>query len=110
MKKLYALVLSIMICGMAAAQNVTLQEAATVAQRFLESQGKTFVRCAKVMDNGQDNLLYFFNAENAFVVVSGDRSAQPVLAYIDHQLYNDSDVVPPFQMWIDHYANQIAPI
>ena len=110
MKKLYAFVLSIIVCGMAAAQNVTPQEAATVAQRFLESQGKTLVRCAKVMDNGQDNLLYIFNAENAFVVVSGDRSAQPVLAYIDHQIYNESDVVAPFQMWIDHYANQIAQI
>jgi len=110
MKKSYAFVLNIIICGIVTAQNVTPQEAATVAQRFFESQGKAFVRCAKVMDNGQDNLLYFFNAENAFVVVSGDRSAQPVLAYIDHQLYNDSDVVPPFQMWIDHYANQIAQI
>ncbi len=110
MKKLYAFILSIIVCGIAAAQNVTPQEAATVAQRFLESQGKTFVRCAKVMDNGQDDLLYIFNAENAFVVVSGDRSAQPVLAYIDHQLYNDGDAVAPFQMWIDHYANQIAQI
>ena len=110
MKKLYAFVLSIIICGMATAQNVTPQEAAIVAQRFLESQGKTLVRCAKVMDNGQENLLYFFNAENAFVVVSGDKSAQPVLAYIDHQLYNESDEVAPFRMWIDHYANQIAQI
>ncbi len=110
MKKLYAFVLNIIICGIVTAQNVTPQEAATVAQRFLESQGKTLVRCAKVMDNGQDNLLYIFNAENAFVVVSGDRSAQPVLAYIDHQLYNESDVVAPFQMWIDHYANQIAQL
>ncbi len=110
MKKLYAFVLCTIICGMAAAQNVTPQEAATVAQRFLESQGKTLVRCAKVVDNGQDELLYIFNAENAFAVVSGDRSAQPVLAYIDHQLYNDGDAVAPFQMWIDHYANQIAQI
>lgn len=110
MKKLYAFVIGIIICGMATAQNVTPQEAATVAQRFFENQGKTLVRCAKVMDNGEDNLLYFFNAENAFVVVSGDKSAQPVLAYIDHQLYNDADAVAPFQMWIDHYANQIDQI
>ena len=110
MKKLYAFILSTIVCGIAAAQNVTPQEAATVAQRFLESQGKTLVRCAKAVDNGQDELLYIFNAENAFVVVSGDRSAQPVLAYIDHQLYNDGDAVAPFKMWIDHYANQIAQI
>jgi hypothetical protein len=96
--------------GMSFAQTVSMEEAATVAQRFFESQGKTLVRCAKTIGDTQHPALYIFNAENAFVVVSGDRSAQPVLAYIDHQSYNESDVVAPFQMWIDHYANQIAQI
>lgn len=96
--------------GFSMAQNVTLQEAERAADRFLNSQGKTLVRCAKTMTRDAETLLYIFNAENAFVVVSGDKSAQPVLAYIDHQLYNDSDVVPPFEMWINHYANQIEQI
>ena len=110
MKKLYAFVLSIIVCGMVTAQNVTPQEARTVAKRFFESQGKTLVRCAKVMDNGQEPLLYIFNAENGFVVIAGDKSVQPVLSFSDHQIYNDCDVVPPFEMWINHYANQIAQI
>ena len=93
------------------AQSVTQEEAAVVANRFFESQGKTFVRCAKVVQNGQEvPLLYFFNAENGFVVISGDKNTPPVLSFSDHQLYNDSDVVPPFEMWINHYADQIREI
>lgn len=92
------------------AQAVSEQEAATVAQRFLESQGKTLVRCAKTISREEGNLLYFFNAENGFVVVSGDKSAQPILSFSDQQIYSESDVVPPFEMWINHYANQIAQI
>lgn len=96
--------------GFSMAQNVSLQEAERAADRFLSSQGKTLVRCAKTINGDAGTLLYIFNAENAFVVVSGDKSAQPILAYIDHQLYNDSDVVPPFEMWLNHYANQIEQI
>lgn len=110
MKKFYSLVLCLSLVGMNFAQSVSQQEAAVVAQLFFESQGKTLVRCAKVVENGQDALLYFFNSENGFVVIAGDKSAQPVLSFSDHQIYNDSDVVPPFEMWINHYADQIEQI
>lgn len=96
--------------GFSMAQNVSLQEAEHAADRFLISQGETLVRCAKTINGDSGTLLYIFNAENAFVVVSGDKSAQPILAYINHQLYNDRDVVPPFEMWLNHYANQIEQI
>ena len=111
MRKIYLFVLFISFHCIGMAQSVTQEEAAVVANRFFESQGKTFVRCAKVVQNGQEApLLYFFNAENGFVVISGDKSAPPVLSFSDHQLYNDSDVVPPFEMWINHYADQIREI
>jgi hypothetical protein len=110
MKKIFLSIVSLFVLCLCQAQNVTPQEAKAVAKQFLESQGKTLVRCAKIMDNGQEPLLYIFNAENGFVVVSGDKSVPPVLSFSDYQLYNDSDVVPPFEMWINHYANQIDQI
>ena len=110
MKKIYLCMIMLAFVGFSMAQNVSLQEAERAADRFLSSQGKTLVRCAKTINGDAGTLLYIFNAENAFVVVSGDKSAQPILAYIDHQLYNDSDVVPPFEMWLNHYANQIEQI
>lgn len=110
MRKSYLSIAFCLFIGTIFAQSVTQQEAATAAQRFLESQGKTLVRCAKVIGDASDPVLYIFNAENGFVVVSGDKSVQPILAFSDHQLYNDSDVVPPFEMWMNHYANQIEQI
>lgn len=98
------------LCSLVFAQSVTLQEASVVAQRFLESQGMTLVRCAKTIGDPQSPSLYFFNAENGFVVVSGDKNAPPVLSFSDQQLYSDADVVPPFEMWINHYASQIEQI
>ena len=111
MKKIYLFLVFISLFGAGLAQSVTLQEAATAAQRFFEQNGKTLTNCAKIIQDDQKGpLLYFFNAENGFVVISGDKSATPILSFSDHQLYNDSDVVPPAEMWINHYADQIREI
>ena len=110
MRKIHLFVVFISFFGIGRAQSVSQEEAARAANRFFETQGKTLERCAKVIQNGQDPLLYIFNAENGFVVVAGDKSAPPVLSFSDQQLYNDSDVIPPFEMWINHYADQIKEI
>ena len=110
MKKIYLFVLFISFLCTGMAQSVTQEEAATAANRFFETQGKTFERCVKVVEAQGESLLYIFNAENGFVVVAGDKSAPPVLTFSDHQLYSESDVVPPFEMWINHYADQILQI
>ena len=110
MRKSYLFIVFSLFIGTIFAQPVSQQEAAAVAQKFLASQGKTFVGCAKTIGEAQNPALYIFNAENGFVVVSGDKNVMPVLSFSDHQLYNDSDVVPPFEMWINHYANQIEQI
>ncbi|MBQ6101087.1 MAG: Spi family protease inhibitor, partial [Bacteroidales bacterium] len=111
MRKIYLFFLFISILGTCMAQTVNMEEATAAAQRFFEQNGKTLTSCAKIIQDDQKApLLYFFNAENGFVVISGDKSAPPVLSFSDHQLYNDSDVVPPFEMWINHYADQIKEI
>lgn len=110
MKKIHLCMIMLAISGLSMAQNVSLQEATLAADRFLNSQGKALVRCAKTVTRDSETLLYIFNAENAFVVVSGDKSAQPVLAYVEHQLYNDAENVAPFEMWLNHYADQIEQI
>ena len=110
MRKTYLFLICLTLSLLAVAQPVSQQEAAAVAQRFLASQGKTLIGCAKTIGDVHNPALYIFNAENGFVVVSGDKNVMPVLSFSDHQLYNDSDVVPPFEMWINHYANQIEQI
>ena len=110
MRKLYLFIALNLFIGAVFAQPVTQQEAATVAERFLASQGKTLESCAKTVGAPQSPALYIFNAENGFVVVAGDKNVQPILSFSDQQRYNDSDVVPPFEMWINHYATQIEQI
>ncbi len=110
MKKfLLAFVMGLLACTVMA-QNVSLSEATVVADRFLQSQGKVLKGCAAVAENDEDTLLFIFNAENAFVVVAGDKRVPPILAFTDHTLYNDDDLVAPARMWLDNYRNQIAEL
>ncbi len=110
MRKPILFIALIAICGAICAQNVTIQEAATVARVFFSSHNKTFKSCVKTITDGQDTLLYIFNAENSFVVVGADKRVPPVLAFSDHQLYNDEDVIAPVTMWLNIYQRQIAQL
>lgn len=111
MKKIAALFLCLSICLMGFSQRVSLSDASKLASDFFHANGKTMSRCAKTVTDDQRNpLFYVFNAESGFVVVSADNRVAPVLAFSDHQLYNDEDVIPPVKMWLDYYAMQIASL
>ena len=92
------------------AQSVTPEEAASVAAAFLQSQGKQLSRSAHTTARNGHNLLYIFNADNGYVVISGDKRTPPVLAFSDQQPYLDNEVIPPARMWLDSYADQIAAL
>lgn len=110
MKKITSSLCLLAICFSSFAQQISKIEAETVAKSFFLSQNKNYSRCAKTIENELGTLLYIFNAENSFVVISGDKNTQPVLAFVDNQIFNESDVVPPFQMWLDNYAEQVASV
>lgn len=92
------------------AQSVSQAEAREAAQQFLNKQQKHLDRCARVVCEGNDTLLYIFNADNGFVMIAGDKRMPPVLAFSDRQRYNDEDVIPPVQMWMDQYCRQMAAV
>lgn len=108
MKKLYFIVFMILLSLGLKAQNVSLMEAEKAAQSFLNQQQRSVTSCARVFTSGTDTLLYIFNSDHSFVVVSGDKRVPPILAFSDHQLYNDADIAAPAQMWIDNYTQEIA--
>lgn len=110
MKKIFAFVAVALVLCAANAQSVSIADASMVAFRFFNANGKSLARCAKVYRHADDTLLYIFNAENSFLVVSADRRVPPVLAFSDYQIYNDDDIAAPAKMWLDHYANQIAEL
>ena len=103
MKKIYCVLLVLCCMLQVGAQNVNLNEAAAAASAFLRANGRSSSHCVKVVKNTDaDTLLYIFNAENCFVVVGADKRVPPILAFTDHQLYSDADVIPPVQMWLDY--------
>ena len=109
-KIVYLFVISSFIIGSLSAQPVSLSEAGRAADRFLQSNQKSGCQLARVVTDGTDTLLYVFNSENSYVVVGGDKRVPPVLAFSDHQLFNDEDVIPPVQMWLDNYAQQLSAL
>ena len=103
----FALILSLLSLR---AQTVTPEEAASVAAAFFQSQDRQLSRSAHTTVRDGRNLLYIFNAENGYVVISGDKRTPPILAFSDHQQYQPGEVIPPARMWLDSYADQIAEL
>ena len=112
MKKIIALVFVAVLCVSAAfAQFVPQVEATEYAARLFRSVGKTPARTAHPELRDGDTLYYVFTAaDGSSVVVSADRRTQPLLAFTDGQPLAGPDVAPPAQMWLDHYANQLAEL
>lgn len=57
-------------------------------------------------------LFYVFNAnnENGFVIVSGDDNTMPVLGYSTKGSFDNSNLPPNFQKWLENYKKQIRYI
>ncbi len=110
MRKLFLLSVLTTLSIAIMAQNVTLQEAEMVAKQFMQSQNKSFLGMAKTIQKNDQALLYVFNADNSFVVVSGDKRVPPILAFSDHQLYRDGEIAAPAQMWLDYYQAELSAL
>jgi hypothetical protein len=92
------------------AQTVSVDEAMSAARNFLGDRQKATMYCAKVAQQGEDTLLYVFNADKAFVVVSATKETIPILAYSKESVYDERDIVPPAAMWLNYYQQQIAAV
>lgn len=110
MKRLIILCSIVLLSVGLKAQSVSMNEARMAAQAFLSNQQRSVVNCAKVCAQGQDTLMYIFNTDNAFVVVSGDKRVPPILAFSDHQLYNEADIAAPAKMWLDSYQQELSAL
>ena len=104
------LIITMLFLGFVTAQPVSQSEALSVAEQFLAKQQKSVRQCAHVVCKNADTLLYVYNADNAFVMIAGDKRMPPVLAFSDRQLYNDADVIPPVKMWMEQYCRQMEAL
>lgn len=111
MKKIVTLFFAVMFCVTATmAQTVPQDEAADYANRVFRMCGKSATRSVSVERRGADTLYYIFHTDNGFAVISADRRTQPLLAFSDEQPFAEGAVAPPAQMWLTHYADQLAEL
>jgi hypothetical protein len=89
------------------AQTVSFMEAREAAQHFFGKTHKAVQTCADISIVGKDTFYYVFNADNAFVIVSAEQKAIPVLAYSYESTYTTNNVIPPVRMWLNFYQNQL---
>ncbi len=101
------------------AQFVEQKEAAIVARNLfmqrhsLDIPQKRDISFKEIIFHSQNNKeaqFYIFNAENAFVIVSAERSAYPVLAYSFTSSLDTDNIPPPVAMYLDNYACEIDEI
>jgi hypothetical protein len=85
-------------------------EAEQLARHFFGKVHKSMQNCVAVSVEKQDTLLYVFNADNGFVVVSGEKKAAPILAYSYENNYDAEHVIPPVQMWMNSYHKQLLAL
>jgi hypothetical protein len=91
-------------------QPVSLKEAEQTAQNFFGKTHKSVPTCADMSINGLDTLFYVFNGDNAFVVISADKKAIPILAYSTESSYDADNVITPVKMWLYSYQRKLLAI
>ena len=117
MKKLSILTLTVLISFSLFAKKVEIEEAKNVAKNYYSLQfekikGETIENLlileSFTLTKENDEVIYVFNFENGFVLVSSDDIATPVLGFSFEGKYTDNDQPPAFIEMLEHYKNQIS--
>lgn len=106
-------VLFFLIINNITGQNVKYNAAFKVAENFLNHQNhnkKQDTKLSQVYLEGKDTLMYVFNQSKGFIIISGDYSVLPILAYSDEENFNKDDLNPSAQYWLNGYCEQIKNI
>jgi len=112
--KLVISMLTLASVALASANPVSENQALSVASRFMA--GKSLTPVAMQRANrapGQSHAAYYvFNAQanDGYVIVSGDDRVPPILGYSDNGTFDPTDVPEAMQYLLDGYAAQIAEL
>jgi len=120
------------ICCSIFAENVDLQKAEIVAQRFVESKQEVRTsadvrlkstatgrrehhgRIHRATPQDEQEMIYYYvfdineNAGGGFVIVSGDDVVRPVLGYSTGGNYDENNLPPNFAYWMNYIQQEIA--
>ncbi|MEI6851684.1 MAG: C10 family peptidase, partial [Bacteroidota bacterium] len=110
MKKLLTLSLIVFSFYLASAQKVDSKVARQAAENFWNKSFSTSgnVTLSYFLSKQSDTTLFVYNIGNdGFVIVSGDYSVVPVLAWSDEGSFKSSYLAPATVEWLQSYSNQI---
>lgn len=114
MRKLVSILFLMLFLAAGYAQNVNLTLAQKVAANYYAamnpgSTAKSDVTLCMSPATGSDTLFYVFNfGSEGFVIVSGEQSVLPVLAYSDEGSFKPGDQAPALVDWLKAYTDEIA--
>ena len=112
MKKSIFLTLLLAAFFVASANPVDVNTAKSIGAKFLKAStnlksiSDLKLAATYQIDRG-DAAFYVFNADNAFVIVSDDDCATPILAYSDEGQFDADDVPPAMQEYLYGFVERI---
>ena len=97
--------------GQLIASPVDVNRAQRLGQKYLQNNyakqvGTLSLAYTEMTESGQP-AVYVFNANNAFVIVSADDAALPILGSSDEHCFNAADLPDGLAYMLRHYARQI---
>ena len=94
------------------ANPVSKKKAANIAKDFFAQKATNRASSANssVEMAYESDELYVFNGNGGFVVVSADDQAAPVLGWSDGNAFDEQQVNPAAQAWIESYKQQIQAL
>ena len=119
--RLLILLVCLAVCSMAEGALISEKQASDIAADFIASRsmGPTTLRIAhRAPLSGEDVLsgrsaYYVFNLAQTgrgFVIVAGDDCVPAILGYSDQGHFDEADMPPALQEWLDGYVRQIQAV
>lgn len=102
--------ISLIACSQLYSQVVTESEAGAIARNFMAGRHKAQLQCVKTEQNNGLPVYYVYSEPQAYVVVAADKRVPAILAYSYTSNYNEEELAPAAQMWLDYYSRSIASL
>lgn len=112
MRLLYIIICSLVFHNIIQAKQISADQAIKVGVSFLQTESLNLehVEKARFLPDTTTHVLYYiFNdqSNNAFVIVSGDDAAYPILGYSKESLFRIKDVGSNIDKWFEGYKKEL---
>lgn len=123
MKNIFTLLILITFNGLAFGKQIDENTAKAIGHNFLVNRTNsqalkttsnlklTYKATSKVSSPSAKssliNYFYVFNAEQGFIIISGDDNVYPILGYSDEGVFDPNNMPPSVAKWLEGYKDQI---